>query len=356
MPYHFDSIDPSGDVDSFSVSLRAGKTYYFDLESPDVGVLGELENGTLTLFRGAVELAFDDNGGVGRDARLVFTARQSGVYSIEVAGVGNSTGNYELYAFEDDFKNTVEGAGVAGTVRTGTTRSGIINYSADEAAASDQDAFKVSLIGGLTYTIDIRDAEDGRKWTLDSSEVALLDLDGDPLTFSFGEIEWASRYSGTHYVEVLPFLSDNTGSYGVFVSAGRASSNEDFVVGTAQPDSIRGLAGNDEILGGGGDDSLMGDSGSDLLKGVAGDDIIVGGLGRDRLVGGKGLDNFRFESNRDSTASGHDVIRGGGGAPAFQGVAGRSGDLIDVSGLDANTTVSGTRSTRLAERVKGTYL
>ena len=53
---------------------------------------------------------------------------------------------------------------------------------------------------------------------------------------------------------------------------------------------------------------------------------------------------FVFTSVSDSAPGGADAIRGGDGASAFEGVGAAAGDLIDVSGIDANELVAGNQS------------
>lgn len=110
------------------------------------------------------------------------------------------------------------------------------------------------------------------------------------------------------------------------------------------------LAGNDRIKGGGGNDDLFGGDGRDKLKGGDGDDSLDGGDGRDKLIGGRGDDVL-------DGGLGRDVMRGGEGADVFlYGSAddSRKGrdkdkirdfesgiDLLDLSGIDADTTQDG---------------
>ena len=77
------------------------------------------------------------------------------------------------------------------------------------------------------------------------------------------------------------------------------------------------------------------------MSGLAGNDTLLGGTGADVLIGGIGADRFDFNFVSDSTASARDVIRAGGGAPAFEGAGIAGGDLIDLSGIDANTSMAG---------------
>ena len=92
--------------------------------------------------------------------------------------------------------------------------------------------------------------------------------------------------------------------------------------------AINGLAGNDRIIGSGGADTLLGGGGNDIIDGGGANDIINGGLGVDQLTGGTGADTFvfqRFDSAKTVAAADHilDFTPGQ--------------DLIDLSGIDANT-------------------
>ena len=92
-------IEASRDVDWFSVEFEAGRTYVIDLEGAGAG------GGTLgdTMLLGV----FDDaggrasrksrDGGEGGDARLVFTATETGTYYIAARGGGrDDTGTYTV--------------------------------------------------------------------------------------------------------------------------------------------------------------------------------------------------------------------------------------------------------------------
>ena len=87
------------------------------------------------------------------------------------------------------------------------------------------------------------------------------------------------------------------------------------------------------INGTAGDDSLNGGSGNDIISGLGGNDLLFGGGGADQLTGGAGNDVFIYNSENDSgiTAALWDVIK--------DFTAGQ--DLIDLSGIDADTTKAG---------------
>ncbi len=86
---------------------------------------------------------------------------------------------------------------------------------------------------------------------------------------------------------------------------------------------------------------ITGNGGANTLSGLAGNDTLVGGTGADVLIGGIGADRFDFNFVSESTASARDMIRAGGGAVAFEGAGVAGGDLIDLSGIDANAGLAG---------------
>ena len=123
-----------------------------------------------------------------------------------------------------------------------------------------------------------------------------------------------------------------------------ANSTHYFV--TLASGSIKDLAGNSyagttsydftttpNINGTAGDDSLNGGSGNDIISGFGGNDVLFGGGGADQLTGGAGNDVFKYTSESESgiTAALWDVIK--------DFTVGE--DIIDLSGIDANTTIAG---------------
>jgi hypothetical protein len=80
------------------------------------------------------------------------------------------------------------------------------------------------------------------------------------------------------------------------------------------------------------DGTILGGAGDDQIVGGAGDDIIAGGSGKDRLTGGAGDDTYVFEGIGESGAT---------IATADRIFDYALGDRIDLSGVDANSTVDG---------------
>lgn len=117
----------------------------------------------------------------------------------------------------------------------------------------------------------------------------------------------------------------------------------DRLQGEAGDDALDGGLGNDEAFGGIGNDTIDGGNGADVLRGGAGDDVIRGGYGFDSIAGGEGIDIltggfgtdvFYFSSIGElgTSAAITDVI-----TDFTQG----QGDLIDLTGIDADMTETG---------------
>jgi serralysin len=97
----------------------------------------------------------------------------------------------------------------------------------------------------------------------------------------------------------------------------------------------------ENATGGSGDDLILGNGAANRLVGGAGDDRLRGLAGKDLLVGGEGADVFVFAGVGESPYGGCDALVAGGGAVAFERPGAGACDLIDLRGIDADTTRSG---------------
>jgi RTX calcium-binding nonapeptide repeat (4 copies) len=112
--------------------------------------------------------------------------------------------------------------------------------------------------------------------------------------------------------------------------------------GGGKADTLSGLGGKDTLIGGGGNDTLIGGVGGDQLTGGAGKDSLTGGGGADSLTGGAGADSFVFKALTDSRAASFDTITD---------FSASSGDRINLSAIDANSTSAKNQSFRRRRRI-----
>ncbi|WP_263053737.1 calcium-binding protein [Defluviicoccus vanus] len=128
-----------------------------------------------------------------------------------------------------------------------------------------------------------------------------------------------------------------------------SSLGNDTVTGDDGYDYIYTFTGADSIAGGAGNDTLLGYAGNDFLNGGADDDSLYGGYGIDTMLGGDGADTllggvdfaddvFRFTAVSQSTTTRSDQIFD------MEGIGIAGGDRIDLSAIDANTTVAGNQA------------
>jgi serralysin len=89
----------------------------------------------------------------------------------------------------------------------------------------------------------------------------------------------------------------------------------------------------ENATGGSGDDVLIGNAFSNVLDGGAGDDVLMSRDGDDVLIGGLGNDMFVIE--QDDSGSGANAM------PVDVIADWNAGDIIDLSGIDANLNVAG---------------
>jgi Ca2+-binding RTX toxin-like protein len=100
--------------------------------------------------------------------------------------------------------------------------------------------------------------------------------------------------------------------------------------GSAGSDTLSGI---ETLIGSAYGDQLTGDAGSNSLIGNAGNDILKGAAGADMLTGGADADRFVYTATGDSMVAASDHITD------FA-----SGDILDVSAIDANATIAGNQA------------
>lgn len=245
------------------------------------------------------------------------------------------------------------------------------SYAGRISSLGEVDAYNTTFIKGLTYSVSVNGAASGGG-TLADPNLGLYNLSGTRLLFNDdvapgtnrdAQLVFTVSSTGVYQLRAGEMGNNATGTYTLDVSAGLASRFNDSVTGTSAADAINGLGGNDylngaggndQLIGGGGADSLLGaagndrlfgNDGNDLLRGGNGADMLMGGTGADRLMGGVGADVFVFTAtNQSNSANGIDRVVSGDDAAAIQGIGVAGGDVIDLSGIDANVNRSGNQA------------
>jgi serralysin len=129
--------------------------------------------------------------------------------------------------------------------------------------------------------------------------------------------------------------NEGVDSVQALISYTLAANVENLVLKTASDLNGTGNALTNVIAGNSGRNTLSGVAGNDTLKGGGGDDTMIGGLGADKLYGGRGADMFVLKSYKESLVIARDTIYDFSRAEK---------DKIDLSGIDARSTVSGNQA------------
>ncbi len=217
-------LESAGDNDWFAVTLVAGVDYQIDVEGQPTGsgtltdpYLRGIHDANGTLISGST----DDDGGTGRNSRLIYEAATSGVHYLAAGAWGTRTGTYTLSVTDlqqgDDFAAS---ASTTGTVAVGGSVTG------DIEVGGDLDWIAVTLVAGSTYQIDLMGEATGDgtlpdpwlRGVYNSYGQKYWDTDDDD-----GGVGWNSRLvfvagnTGVQYIEAGAVGSD-IGTYTLSVS------------------------------------------------------------------------------------------------------------------------------------------
>ena len=202
-------IEATGDSDWFAVEFETGKTYRIDLEGSGTGA-GTLYNPFLLGIRDAngtyIDRTHNDDGDLGNNSRVTFTAAEAGTYYVEAGGAGWSTGTYTLSVTDvtdsvsDDFG---AGTGTTGAVAVGESVTGEIEFN------DDRDWFAVTLDAGRTYRIDLKGSQTSSGTLPDpylygihhasGSRIAGTTNDDGGMGYN-SRVTFTAEYAGTYYV------------------------------------------------------------------------------------------------------------------------------------------------------------
>ncbi|RFP08044.1 MULTISPECIES: DUF4214 domain-containing protein [unclassified Duganella] len=221
-----------GDRDWFAVSLNAGTTYWFTLKGQKEGA-GTLVAGygsTFNLLDAAGTLLAKAGTTYNATASILpFTPTVKGTYYLEVAAP-QSSGTYVVAAQlgqTDDYGNDAAHAGV---LEPGTAMLGKLELP------SDVDVFKVRLIAGQTYALELAPTDGSSSWTTYAS----LDMKDSSGYYVSTRYQYASgkiykllepQQSGDYYLTVS--TSASSGQAGSYKLSATDLGRDDFPASTA---------------------------------------------------------------------------------------------------------------------------
>ncbi|MDO8895055.1 Ig-like domain-containing protein [Nitrosomonas sp.] len=212
------SIEVSGDQDWFQVSLVAGQTYQFRMNSASVGGLSD---SYLTLYNASGSaLVSNDDGGGSLNSLITYTASESAVFFLGARAYSSGIGNYTVSAalVPDDFPATTATAGV---VAVGGSATGAIEVN------GDQDWFQVSLVAGQTY-----------QFRLDSASVGGLSDPYLTLYNASGSVLAANNNDGGSLNSLITFTATETGNYYLGARASFSGTGSYTIAAALAPDDF----------------------------------------------------------------------------------------------------------------------
>ncbi|NML14071.1 pre-peptidase C-terminal domain-containing protein [Azohydromonas caseinilytica] len=225
------TIESSGDVDWFRVTLAAGQNYR--LEALGAGTSsGTLGDPYLTLYNASgTALASNDDGGINGNSLLSYAATASGTYYLAARAYSTGTGTYQVRAsVVDDYAASTA---TSGSLAVGGSAAGTIE------STTDADWFRVTLTAGQTYTLELRGYDSG-SGTLRDPELALYSSTGTRITGDDDGgaglnslLTYTATASGTYYLGAIAHGSGGTGTYQI-----SASVADDYAASTATSGSL----------------------------------------------------------------------------------------------------------------------
>jgi len=213
------TVNASGDHDWYSINLVAGQTYVFqERGSPTDG--GTLSDAFLFLrnSRGAVVTSNDD-GGIGFDSFIQYTATTSGRYYLDAGAFGSNTGTYDLTARSFSVDEVSASTFTAGSLSISGVPSGVGSRAGIINSAADQDWYRITLRAGEQYEFLAQAPNRGGAGTVLDPTLAVRNGAGALLAFnddSGGTLDsrllFTAASTGTHYLDMGGF-GTSTGGY-----------------------------------------------------------------------------------------------------------------------------------------------
>ena len=297
-----------------------------------------------------------------------FTVTRSGVVAAAGSVAWSLSGEGSSPADAADFGGSLP-RGTVSFAAGQTTQTVTVLVKADTALEADE-GFRITLsapVGGAIATpaasgVIRNDDVAGRVYNGTQTRNVVTGWAGDDTIFGNGGNDTLSGGGGDDVIDGgtgNDILDGNAGAdiliggdgndtyltdgLDALIEAATVAGGIDLVISTASHTLGTGiehltLTGTAALNGTGNslNNTLTGNGTANVLSGLDGNDILIGGAGADRLDGGLGADTFRFLLASDSDASAPDTI------VLFDAPGAGTGDLIDLSAIDADTLTTGT--------------
>ena len=209
----FGRIQESGDQDWFAITLNAQDEYEIYLRG-DHTEHGSLVDPVLVGIYDSsgilIQDTGDDDGGKGKNSRLLFEAPSTDTYYIAVSGSGTHVGTYNLAVEEPD--DYLDNTGTTGSVPIGGSITGMLD------PLGDVDWVAVPVVVGRRYRFDIEGVDTGQGTLRDPVLLGVYDADGDLLGVRYqgdggttnddggdgrnSRVEYSIVRVGTHYLAI----------------------------------------------------------------------------------------------------------------------------------------------------------
>ena len=212
-------IGTARDVDWIRAQLVQGQTYVVDLCADATGgrpLADPVIDGIRDPQGRLVPGTFNDDYGLGSDARVTFTPQASGNYFIAARGFGSATGAYEARLSTTTLAVDQQGDAplTAGHLDVGRPLAASVDSS------RDVDWFGATLAAGQAYRITVRGADSGVGTLQDPLLIGVFSADGSVLVGSGNDnaqgLDAVSIFTpataGTFYIAVGA-ANDGTGRY-----------------------------------------------------------------------------------------------------------------------------------------------
>ncbi len=238
-------INALSDHDWFKVWLDKGVTYEFSMDGTSLG--GTLADPQLSLrsITGRL-LTQDDNSGSGTDAKVVYSATDSGWYYLDAGASGNAyKGTYIIQgsSIQDDYANTLLTEGTI-AVDADEPTTGLVTY------IGDKDWFKTGLSAGVTYVISVKGdiSDDAQLDPLTDPILFIRNADGDVIMRSDDsdglnvQAYFTPTENGLYYFDIGSAFKYDIGAYEVTVTLAPPDDHASVLDDTATPITLDGTS------------------------------------------------------------------------------------------------------------------